>query len=101
MKPRSDLQDLLVELLGSDNVYFQPPSTLQMQYPCIVYQRDDRRVEYANDSPYKHDVAYLVTVIDRDPDSAIPDKVAALSGARFDRWFAADNLNHDVYTLFF
>lgn len=101
MKPRSDLQDLLVDLLGSDNVYFQPPPTIRLQYPCIVYKRDNRQVAYANNSPYKHDVAYLVTVMDRDPDSDIPDKVAAIPGASFDRSFTADNLNHDVYTLFF
>jgi len=44
---------------------------------------------------------YKVTVIDPDPDSLIPDKVASLPSAVFNRFFAANNLNHDVYNLYF
>ena len=35
---RNDLQKLLVEVLGSKNVYFQPPESVKMKYPAIVYQ---------------------------------------------------------------
>jgi hypothetical protein len=42
-----------------------------------------------------------VTVIDRNPDSEIPDKVAALPMTLFNRWFAADNLHHDVFNVYF
>ena len=45
MAPRLDLQKLLVELLGSDNVYFQPPPSVQMNYPAIVYKLDDEKTE--------------------------------------------------------
>ena len=38
--PRLELQDLLETVLGSQYVYFQPPATLRMRYPCIVYARD-------------------------------------------------------------
>ena len=26
----------LIELLGSNNVYFQPPESIKIDYPCIV-----------------------------------------------------------------
>lgn len=101
MAPRPELQQILVDLLGSNNVYFQPPSNIQMQYPCIVYRRDFLDIRHANDKPYKHKMRYQVTVIDRNPDSLIPAKVAKLPTCSFDRFYTADNLNHDVFQLFF
>lgn len=101
MAQRLDLQNLLVFLLGSPNVYFQPPPTLQMEYPCIVYRRDYKHTEFADDQPYKHRKRYEVTVMDRNPDSDIPEKIAGLKMCLFDRHFTADNLNHDVFKLFF
>ena len=101
MAPRLDLQNLLVDLLESTNVYFQPPPSLQMKYPAIVYKRSDVNTIFADNLPYKHVKRYQVTVIDRDPDSDIPDKVGALPKCSFDRSYTADNLNHDVFNLFF
>lgn len=101
MAPRLDLQDLLEEILGTRNVYFQPPSNVQMEYPCIVYKRDTARTMFAGNYPYRHTKRYLVTVIDRNPDSLIPDEVAKLPMCIFDRHFSANNLNHDVFSLFF
>lgn len=95
------LQPLLISILGTNRVYFQPPASVQMEYPCIVYRRDDERSFHANDRPYTHKKRYQVTVIDRDPDSEIGDRIAALPFCVFDRFYTADNLNHDVYKLFF
>ncbi|WP_288878329.1 hypothetical protein [Bacteroides acidifaciens] len=44
---------------------------------------------------------YSVTVIDKDPDSPIVGKVALLPTSKFNRHYEKDNLNHDVYTIFF
>lgn len=101
MAQRMDLQRLLVDILGSDNVYFQPPSTVQMSYPCIVYNRDTAATDYSNNVPYRYKKRYQIMVIDKDPDSPIPDKVAELPLCSFDRFFTADNLNHDVFVLYF
>lgn len=101
MAPRLELQALLTTVLGSDNVYFQPPETIKMQYPCIVYNRDYAITEFADDKPYLHRKRYQVTVVDPNPDSTIPAKIAALPLCVFDRFYTADNLNHDVYKLFF
>lgn len=101
MAQRLELQSKLVEILGSPNVYFQPPPTVQMKYPCIVYKRDRLDTEFADNSPYKHKKRYQITIIDQDPDSEIPDKVAMLPMCVYDRFYTADNLNHDVYNLFF
>jgi hypothetical protein len=99
MARRLDLQALLEGFVT--HVYFQPPENIQMQYPCIVYHRDFAEVMFADNDPYRRVLRYMVTVIDRDPDSDIPDKVAELPMCSFNRFFSADGLNHDVYTLFF
>jgi hypothetical protein len=101
MAQRLELQALLVDLLGSDNVYFQPPAGMYMEYPCIVYGRNDVHMQYADNSPYKHKKRYQVTYMGRDPDSDVPDKLAMLPLCSFDRHFKSDDLNHDVYNLYF
>ena len=101
MSERTELHNLLVATLGSNNVYFQPPASLQMTYPCITYKRDTIKTKYANDKPYSNATRYLVTVIDRNPDSSIVEKIKLLPKCSFNRNYIADNLNHDVFTLFF
>lgn len=98
---RLDLHDVLKEILGSDHVYFQPPPDVALVYPCIVYQRDLSQTIFADNAPYLNMLRYQVTVIDKDPDSDIPSKVAALPLCLFIRFYTADNLNHDVFNLFF
>jgi len=101
MGQRLQLQDLLEEILGTEEVYFQPPTNVQIQYPCIIYERDIAVTQFADNDPYRYTKLYQVTVIDRDPDSKIPDKVAALRMCLHNRFFAANNLNHDVFNLYF
>lgn len=98
---RLQLQSLLEEILGTDKVYFQPPTNVELSYPCIVYKRDFQSVQFGDNAPYRRTKRYQVTVIDRSPDSTIPDKVAALPMCLFNRFYTADGLNHDVFNLFF
>lgn len=99
MAPRLELQTLLETFV--DHVYFQPPTNVQLQYPCIIYERDYADTKFAGDKPYSHTVRYRVTVIDRDPDSPILDQIAALPMCTFNRFFTSGDLNHNVYQLFF
>lgn len=98
---REKLNQLLEDILGTREVYFQPPANVQMTYPAITYSRDSEDTKFAGNLPYLRKKRYQVTIIDRDPDSDIPDKIAALPLCTFERFFVVDNLNHDVYTLYF
>ena len=100
-KSREQLHELLVAALGSRNVFFQPPESVKMEYPAIVYSRSDIRNVFANDAVYSQDRAYEVTVIDADPDSEIIKNLSLLPYCRFNRHFKANNLNHDVFTIYF
>jgi hypothetical protein len=99
MAKRLQLHQLLETF--TENVYFQPPTNVQLTYPCIVYARDFADTKFADDVPYDHTKRYMITVIDRDPDSDIPDKVAAMALSLFNRFYTVDNLNHDVYNVYF
>jgi hypothetical protein len=99
MAPRLELQTLLETI--TPTVYFQPPANVSLTYPCIVYKRDAARTEFADNEPYARKIRYQVTVIDKNPDSTLPDQVAALPMCLFDRFYTADNLNHDVFNIFF
>lgn len=101
MESRLELQTLLEKLLGSHEVYYQPPASVQMSYPAIVYSRQNIENNHANNSVYIQNHAYSVIVIDEDPDSEIVQKVSLLPMCRFDRHYTSDNLNHDVFTLYF
>lgn len=101
MANRTDLQVILEELLGSSHVYFQPPSNVEMNYPCIVYSRDDLDVKFAGNASYSKMWRYQLTVIDANPDSEIPSKIADLPLVRFDRHFVAGRFNHEVFELYF
>lgn len=97
---RVELQSLLEETLGSDHVYYQPPASLRMVYPAIVYSRYDVEKDYANNGTYLKYPSYQITVIAKDPDCDAVDKVADLPMCRYDRHYVADNLNHDVFTIY-
>lgn len=101
MAQRPDLQAILATLLGSGNVYFQPPPTIKIQYPCIIYRREDMYIAHADNRPYANKKRYQVTVVDVDPDSTIHEKLAELPTCSYDRSYSADNLNHDVFNLYF
>lgn len=100
-KRRLELHEKLCEILGSRNVYFQPPESLKMVYPCIRYQRDKNDVLHADNVKYQKRGIYTITVIDKNPDSDIPDKIEDLLYCSSDRNYTADNLNHFVYKIYF
>lgn len=99
MGSRETLQQLL-EII-CDHVYFQPPPNVQMEYPAIVYERDRADTKFADNSPYRLTNQYNVTVISRDPDEFIAVAVASLRMCTHNRFYVADNLNHDSFSLYF
>lgn len=101
MGTRIQLQSLLETLLESRNVYFQPPPSVKMKYPCIVYSLSDIDTKFADNNPYSNSRRYQLTAIDPNPDSTIPDKLALLPMCIFDRSYTADNLNHYVFNIYY
>lgn len=100
MATRLELQAKFEEILGSENVYFQPPA--RMSYPCIEYSLSGIATKRANNAIYNSINRYEVIVIDYDPDSTIHTKILdSFRMCSFDRSYKANNLNHFVLTLYF
>lgn len=99
MGQREVLQELLETLC--ENVYFQPPGNVQMEYPAIVYKRSTGDSKFANNGSYHFTVRYDLTLIARNPDEVIFNSIVTLPMTTYDRFFVADNLNHDVFTIYF
>ena len=98
-RPRSELHALLKGLEGVKDAYFQAPTT--MEDPCIIYERASSRPTWADNVKYLFKKGYTVIVVDRDPDSPIPDLVEALPDCRFNRFYRTNGLNHYAFDLFF
>ena len=98
---RIEFQKILESIMDGNKVYYQPPSTKTIEYPCIVYSRNNIENRYASDDVYGQNHSYTVTVIDKDPDSKYVEKLSKLPYARFSRHFTSDNLNHEVFTIYY
>ena len=81
--------------------YFQPPASKEIQYPCIVYERSEIDAVHADNAPYRLLDRYQVTVIYKNPDSDLPHRIAMLPMCAHDRHFTADNLNHEIFNLYY
>lgn len=78
MASRLQLQSVLEDILGSKNVYFQPPSTVRLQYPCIIYQLDDLPTQHANNKPYMLTHTYTITLVTTNASFDLPEKLAMI-----------------------
>lgn len=94
------LQAIFEEILGTRNVYFQPPASVQMQYPAIVYSLSNIQSNFANNGSYMMTPSYEAILIDKNPDNEYVEALLKLPYCRFDRHYKADNLNHYVFTIY-
>lgn len=101
MASRLDLQNELEKLLGQRHVYYQPPATVKMEYPAIRYTKSDIDTKYANNKAYINKKRYEIIVIDRKPDNPVIDEILKMPLCSYDRLYTADNLYHDVLTLYY
>lgn len=98
---RTEFHNVLTNILGSPLVYFQPPPSLTMEYPCIVYERDNQSVQRADNIGYSWKQRYQVTYIDRNPDGDPIDLLTELPLSAFSRHFVTSGLNHDVFSIYY
>ena len=107
MSRRLELHTILCGLLGCPEqgdecrAYFQPPASVQMKYDCIRYRRVRIDPVHADNLHYQLHDRYQLTVIYKNPDSNLPREVAALPMCSHVNTYTADNLNHDVFNLYF
>ena len=99
---RTDLDARLRDLLKTTNVYFQPPASIKLKYPCIIYNLTAIPALYADNRVYKTHRRYQVTYVTSDPDDAFIDTMLeSFEMVSFDRHFTSDRLNHYIFTLYY
>jgi len=100
-KDRLQLHEELCDVLGSRNVYFQPPESVKIKYPAIIYHVENIDQKFANNMTYNKDRAYLLILVHPDPDNDIIEKLLfSFPKIRFDRAYDSDNMHHYVYVLY-
>ena len=101
MSNRLDLQAKFEEILGSRNVYFQPPASVSMHYPAIKYDLKDFKTESANNtSTYITSTGYECVLIMKEPDTKYLQQIFKIPYCRFGRYYRADNLHHYTFTIY-
>ena len=99
MNNQQELDKIFRKILGSSNVYFQPPENVRMKYPAIRYERDGFETIRADNGLYQIWSRYEVTLIDSNPMSSAINELLVLDYCKYDRHYVSDNLNHDVFTI--
>ena len=99
MASRLELQTLLEAILGSRNVYYQPPESVKIKYPAIIYSLKNIENMFANNSVYAQYTDYEIVVIDENPDSEIVSSISKLPRCSFSAHYKKDNLNHTAFKL--
>lgn len=102
MAKRLELQAMFEEILGSRNVYFDPPESVKMKYDAIRYKLSGKDITRANNSAYRITNRYDGVVITTDPDTTIPDEmIRQFSMCSFGTPYTADNLHHYPFTIYY
>ena len=102
MARRLQLHEKFCEILGTRNVYFQPPASVKLNYNCIVYKVSNRNDLRADNKRYRNLIAYEVKLIYRDPDSELPETLMnSFDYIMHNNTFVVDNLHHDVFTIYY
>lgn len=100
---RELLQELLEgvqELYGDEpHVYYQPPESVKMVYPCFIYKLDAVDEVYSSDKPYLYRDDFTVTYVTRDPEPEIVAGLKNLKQVGYDRHYTAENLHHYVFSF--
>lgn len=96
---RVKLHNDLKAALGSDNVYFQPPETLEIKYPAIIYERYGINAAHASNKVYARSFDFLVIVVSKHPCESVVDKLSEFPTARYSRHYVHDGLHHDSFII--
>lgn len=103
MHSRLELQSELTNLLGSDHVYFQPPESIRLQYPCFIYERSSGYAQDADDLKYNKYFRYELMYITKEPDTNdfVNRILDTFMYCTYTRHFVSENLNHEVFDLYY
>ena len=95
------LDNLLRATLGSGNVYFDPPESFKLNYPCIVYSFSNNNDISADNVVYHRRKRYNMTYITKNADDPMADTLDDLDFCRMNRSYTANGLYHYAYDIYY
>ena len=101
MSSRTDLQTELETILGSENVYFQPPPSVMMKYPAIVYSLNRPATRHANNGLYYLKDSYEIVYIDKKEDIDMVHDLLKLPYCSYGRHYISDGMIHNTFTIYY
>lgn len=101
MDRRHKLHEELVSL-GAKKTLFQPPPSVQLEYPAIIYTTKSTYTTNADNKVYTGHRFYQIELIDPDPDTPLIDALLnKFSMIKHVNNFKTSNLNHNVFDLYY
>lgn len=100
MGTRLQLQDKFETIINSRNVYFQPPESIKIQYPCIIYKLDEINILHSDNLKYRKVRGYFVQYISKDPDTTVIDSILEMPYSSFVSRTIVDGLYHNNFKVF-
>lgn len=98
---RKELQIILENILGSDQVYFQPPETIKMSYPAIVFSFDGIDNKKANNKQYITHFVFHATFITKMVNSdQVLNALLSLEYCSLGKPYVSDGLYHYPFTIY-
>ena len=100
MKTREEVHQILEDILGSKNVYFQEPPNTGMKYPAIVYSFNNFNRLDADDKPYilhgRYQVIHMYKSIRNDLKMKF---ISEIPYCYFERRMITDGIYNDYYEI--
>lgn len=102
MDRRLELHEKLCKILGTRNVYFQPPESVKMKYDAIRYKLGGVDLKRANNGVYLRTKQYDGVVIALDPETTVPDSLLEeFEMCSLGIPYVTDNLYHFPFTIYY
>lgn len=103
MKNMTKVGDILSNVIGDpERVHFQPSESVKLKFPCLIFKFDGYKDFFANDGRHMLREKYSVTHVYQNPEADLQEEIlSSFLFASFDRPYIADNLYHDVYTIYY
>lgn len=101
MDRRLELHDELLSIF-ENNVYYQPPESIKLSYPCLLYSLSGGQNTRADNTSYLFTRRYELIYITRDSEhNFIEIMLKHFKHISYDRRYVSDNLYHDTFTLYY
>ncbi len=96
---RIELDNKFRSIPGLEHVYFQPPESVSLKYPCLIYTISANSYRYAQNNKYYTGTRYTVKLISKNPDEPLREYLEQFRYCELASFYTVNNLNHFIYNL--